>query len=214
MKKLLSILLLFTLFLSAQNYESAWKEVQKFEKKSLPKSSLKKVEEIYQQAKKEKNEIQFIKALLYKEKNLFRLNEEGYVKVIQDIEEAINQSPNRSSQLILTSILAQTYYQYLDRNRYNSNRTPLKENKSRDIRTWSLEKLSKKSTQLYLDSLDKLSQKVDINNYISILNKSKNVESLRPTLYDFLAFRALNYFKTAQKFDSFTIKTPDAFESA
>jgi len=214
MKKLLSILLLLTLFLSAQSYESAWKEVQKFEKKSLPKSSLKKIEEIYQQAKEDKNEIQFIKALFYKEKYLFKLNEEGYIKVIQDIEKAIQQSPNQSSKLILTSILAQTYHQYLDKNRYASQRTPLKENKSKDIRTWSLKKLAKKTTQLYLASLDKSSQKVDINNYSSILNKSQNVEALRPTLYDFLAFRALNYFKIAQEYDSFTIKNPDAFASA
>jgi uncharacterized protein YfaS (alpha-2-macroglobulin family) len=214
MKRILSILLLFTLFLSAQTYESAWKEVQKFEKKSLPKSSLKKVEEIYQQAKIDKNEIQFIKALFYKEKYLFKLKEEGYITVIHDIEEAINQSPNRSSQLILTSILAQTYSQYLEKSRYYSNRSILKENRSKDIRTWSLKKLAQKSTQLYLASLEKSSQKIDIKRYHSILNRGKGVESLRPTLYDFLAFRALNYFKMVQNFNSFTIKEPDAFNSA
>ena len=214
MKKLLSILLLFTLFLSAQSYESQWKEVQKFEKKSLPKSSLKKVEEILQQAKNDKNEIQFIKALLYKEKYLFQLSEERYVTVIHDIERAISQTSNRNSQLILTSILAQFYAQYLQKSRYSSKRTPIKDNLNQDIRTWSLEKLSKKVMKLYLNSLDKISQKVDISYYSSILNKSKNVSSLRPTLYDFLAFRALNYFRTAEGYDSFTIEDIDAFSSA
>ena len=220
MKKLLSVLILLTLFLSAQSYESSWEEVHNFEKKSLPKSSLKKVEEIYQQAKKEQNEIQFMKALFYKEKYLFRLNEEGYIGVIKDLKKAINETTSKSNKLILTSILAETYQKYLNQNRYkNYNRTAIKDNKSQDIATWSLEKLSKKATQLYLDSLDKSAQKVDIDRYSQILNMGEHTEALRPTLYDFLAFRTLNYLKRAynlssQPLDSFTVKDPDAFGSA
>jgi len=218
MKKLLSILLLFTLFLSAQSYDASWKEVQNFEKKSLPKSALKCVKSIYTQAKKEKDEIQFIKALLYKEKYLLTLNEDGYVKVIKDIEEAINESPKKGTQLILYSILAQVYEYYLDNNRYRIHqRTKLKENSSSDIKTWSIDKLSKKSSELYLKSLNKIAGSIQISEYKNILNKGIHIEKLQPTLYDFLAFRALRYFtnprNTLNQTGQFTIKDPDAFAS-
>ncbi|RUM69722.1 MAG: hypothetical protein DSZ07_04015, partial [Sulfurovum sp.] len=219
MKKLLYILLLFTLFLSAQSYDASWKEVQEFEKKSLPKSALKCVKSIYTQAKNEKNENQFIKALLYKEKYLLRLNEEGYVKIIKDIEEAIKESPKKGTQLILYSILAQVYEYYLDRNRYRIyQRTKLKQNSSSDIKTWSIDKLSKKSSELYLKSLNKIAGNIQISEYKNILNKGIHIEKLQPTLYDFLAFRALRYFtnprNTLNQTGQFTIKDPDAFASA
>ena len=192
MKNVLSLLLFFTLFLSAQTYESAWTEVQKLETKALPKSALKRVESIYTQAKNEKNEIQFIKALLYKEKYLLSLNEDGYVKMIKDIEEAIKESPKKGTRLILYSILAQVYEYYLDRHQYRINqRSTVKEDSSTDIKTWSMDKLSKKASELYLKSLDKIAGDIPIENYKAILNKGMYVEELQPTLYDFLAFRAL-----------------------
>ena len=218
MKKLLSILLLFTLFLSAQTYESSWKEVQKFENKSLPKSALKSVNSIYTKARNEKNEAQFIKALLYKEKFLLRLNEDGYVKVISDIEKSIKESPKRGTKLILYSILAQIYSQYVDRNYYKINhRTKLKENSSTDIQTWSIDKLYKKSSELYLKSLDTKAGEIPINEYQDILEKGVNIANIQPTLYDFLAFRALKYFKNSRnalhRKGAFTIKDSDAFSS-
>ncbi len=219
MKNLLSLLLLFTIFLSAQNYESAWTEVQEFEKKSLPKSALKRVESIYTEAKSEKNEIQFIKALLYKEKYLLTLNQDGYIAIIKDLEKAIKESPKKGTQLILYSILAQVYEYYLERNHYRINqRSRLKQDASSDIKTWSIDKLSKKSSELYLKSLDKKAKDIPINKYKALLNKGSHVQELQPTLYDFLAFRALGHFvnprNTLNRKENFTIKDPDAFASA
>jgi hypothetical protein len=219
MKNLLSLLLLFTIFLSAQNYESAWTEVQELEKKSLPKSALKRVESIYTEAKSEKNEIQFIKALLYKEKYLLTLNQDGYIAIIKDLEKAIKESPKKGTQLVLYSILAQVYEYYLERNHYRINqRSRLKQDTSNDIKTWSIDKLSKKSSELYLKSLDKRAKDIPINKYKALLNKGSHVQELQPTLYDFLAFRALGHFinprNTLNRKENFTIKDPDAFASA
>jgi uncharacterized protein YfaS (alpha-2-macroglobulin family) len=220
MKKLLSILLLLTLFLSAGNYETLWEDVTEFERKSLPKSALAKVESIYKQAKEDKNEQQFIKALLHKKNYLLTLSQDGHVKAIQDLENSIKESPKKHTRFILTSILAEMYAKYLDRNYYKiRNRSTLKKDRSEDITTWSMEKLMKKSSQLYLTSLDKRTQKVNIEHYKMIMSEQKNTEGLMPTLYDFLASRALKHFKNERHYlnkaeSDFTITDKDAFGSA
>lgn len=200
MKKLL-LLLLFTLFGYTQDYETQWHEIENLEQQNLPKSALDKVQLLYEKAQKDKNETQFIKALLYQEKYLYTLNEEGYVGTIQNIEKALKQSPTHNTKLILTSILAQLYSTYLDNNRYNlQERTPLTEEKNKDIKTWSIEKLLNKASTLYLESLNPKAQEISINAYTTILSENKNTTDLRPTLYDFLAFRALEYFNNERNY--------------
>ena len=215
--KQLLILLLFTLTLSATSYQDSWIEVEGFDKQRLPKSALKKVETIFQQAKAEKNENQYIKALLYKEKYQAQLSDNDMVTVITELEKELNQTPTPQSKYILTSLLAQMYATYLDQNQYKiKNRTDVKNNQSSDIQTWSIKQLTEKASQLYLDSLNTLTQEIPINNYSYILSKSQNVEGLRPTLYDFLAHRALNYFNNKRNFlhqpsYAFTLQSVDAY---
>ena len=220
MKRLLFLLLLFNISLFSQTYEKVWNEVKKFEAKSLPKSALTQVQAIYNQAKEEKNELQFIKALLYKERYLFQLTDNSYTQTIKDVEEALTQSPKQSTQLILRSILGEMYMQYLARNYYKiKNRTVIKEDNSIDIETWSVERLLSQSSKLYIDSLDKSTQKISLKNYQFLMYKSKNMEGIFPTLYDFLAFRALKYFKAERYyfhniFKNFQLKETDAFSPA
>src|ERR1044072_3612381 len=63
------------------DYEKAWNEVKDFENKGLPESALKSVNAIYEQAKKENNPSQLVKAVVhqlkftdYKEENAFVKN--------------------------------------------------------------------------------------------------------------------------------------------
>jgi cell shape-determining protein MreC len=67
------IFLTFSVFYSVQtkaqtvvkNYEKEWKQVDAFVQKQLPKSALEQVKKIYQLAKKEKQDGQIIKAMVY-----------------------------------------------------------------------------------------------------------------------------------------------------
>ena len=219
MRKIISILLLLSLILSAQTPQDPWEKVQKFEKKALPKSALKEVRAIYKRAKQENNESQLIKALLYREKLQSNLQEEGYLAAIKDIEKEIKQSKKPTSKLILTSILAQMYSNYVETHRYKlQERSSVEDNSSQDIQIWDSQRLMQKAAQLYRDSLGKAAQKVPIHRYQDILLPAQNSEGLRPTLYDFLAFRALNYFTNErndlfQPKDHFFIQEKEAFGS-
>ncbi len=218
MKKIVLLLALFTLFLSAGEYQNLWKEVKNFEHKSLPKSALQIVTKIYAEAKKTGDENQFIKALLYREKYLLERSEEGYLDTIHDIENAIDETPTMGSKLILYSILAQLYNNYLDKNYYKiESRTKLKENNSTDIQTWSIDKFYSKITNLYLKSLNSSAMEIPIDRYKGVIELGENTQELQPTLYDFLASRALKYFTNPNnrknQEENLKIKTHNAFSS-
>src|SRR6476661_3242905 len=91
------------------NYDREWKKVDSLViKKGLTQSGLAVVDNIYAAAKKEKNDAQVIKALLYKLALQNEKQEDGEIKSIKQLENEIASStqPSRS---ILISILAGTY---------------------------------------------------------------------------------------------------------
>jgi hypothetical protein len=202
--------------LNAQTYIEQWKEVKNLERSQLPKSALKKVELIYKMAKSENDENQIIKALLHKSKYLSTLKEDGLISSIENIKREIGKTQKETTKLILTSILAEMYSTYLDRHRYQT-RSHIDSKKG--IRSWSNEKLSNKISQLYIDSIGDEAKFVKIEDYRTILtNDDENSEGLRPTLYDFLAFRALEHFNNYRSYlhkpiYDFYIKDKEAFGS-
>jgi hypothetical protein len=96
---------------------------------------------------------------------------------------------------------AELYLSYRDNNRYRLyGRTKLTEEKNKDITTWSIEKLNKTISSLYKASLknESLLKTTLLNGMNAIIQKGINTRNLRPTLYDFLAHRALEYFMSTE----------------
>jgi len=203
-----------------ENYEAEWKEIDSLDQQRLPKSALEKVETLLERARKEDNAPQVIKALIYRGKYQSQLEEDGLVKAIYRMEEEIEQAdfPEKS---LLESMLAEMYQQYLNNNRWKfQNRTTPVDFQSEDIRTWTIEQLIDKSGALYLASLEeKRTARMKIEDFSAILSKGRNVLGLRPTLYDFLAHRAINYFSNDQAYltqpaNQFQVDNPAYFELA
>src|SRR4051812_21986571 len=116
----LILLLLLAPFISfAQtNYDARWQTVDSLiDKKGLPQSALTHVNLIYEQARKEKNEAQLLKALIFRINLQDNNQDEGDAKAITDIEKEIAgaQQPARS---ILQNITAKAYWFYLQGHRY------------------------------------------------------------------------------------------------
>ena len=221
---LLVVLFNLHLITSAQrpmiNYDSAWKKVENLVSKNLPKSALEQVKNIFSRAKSEKQDAQVIKSLLYIAGLQSQTRENNDVQSIKDFEKETgsSQQPVRS---ILQSITAELYLNYLQQNRYKFyNRTNTEGFQKEDINTWTLDDLHKKISDLYLSSIeDEQSLKeTDLRAYDPIIIKG-NVRHLRPTLFDFLAHRALSYF-TSDERDitrpayAFEISDPAAFAPA
>ncbi|WP_298997802.1 alpha-2-macroglobulin [uncultured Tenacibaculum sp.] len=204
MKKLTSILLLilFSTIVNAQeNYKDLWEKVNQFELDNLPKSALKVVESIYEKAEKSNNSPQIIKSLFYISKYSLTLEEDAQLKIINQFKQQIDKS-NFPTKNVLENILANLYWQYFNQNRwkfYNRTQTEQKVD-GNDFRTWDLDTLFAEIHCHYQNSLqnETLLQKVDIYEFGEIIHAVKDSKKFRPTLFDFLAHNALEFYKTTE----------------
>jgi len=231
MKKIATLIILFSTFMQAQQsyptYPELWKEVEKFENDDLPKSANQSVEKIYQLAKKEQNSPQLVKALLYQSKYTMDLEEDAELIIVQRLEKELAES-TFPTQNILESILANLYWQYFQENRWQFyDRTETNEKvDAADFRTWDLKTIFKEIQVHFKKSLtnENLLQSTDMSDFEAILITSSHHKIYQPTLYDFLAHQALDFYQTdensiSQPAFKFEMKDPllladyDAFSS-
>lgn len=178
------------------DYLANWKKVEAMEKKGLIKSALKEVLTIYNLSVKDNNDAQQIKSCMYqvKYRNMVEVDSRENNIFFIDTLIAKSKSPAKN---ILQSMQAEMFWQYLKNNRYKFyTRTKLAEEKSKDIRTWSLDKLYTTISKLYNASLsnNKQLKETTLSRFEPVILKGENTRSLRPTLFDFLAHRALLFF--------------------
>ena len=200
-----TLIVFFTQHLIAQkkmtNYTELWKKVDSlYTKKGLTQSALDEVNKIYALAKAEKQDAQLIKALVAKIGLQGATDENAEIKGIAAVEAEIKTS-NGAVKSILNSILAGSYQGYFQQHRYQFyNRTQTNNFKKEDIATWGVNDFHEKTTALYLASLqdEKLLQQTKLDAFDPIIEKG-NTRYLRPTLYDLLANRALEYFKSSER---------------
>ena len=205
MKKLSLLIILFSTMLHAQqpydNYNKLWEEVQQFENDNLPKSASNTVAKIYTKAKNKNNSPQLIKALLYQSKYALTLEEDAQLNIIQNFKNEI-ETANFPTKNVLENILANLYWQYFQQNRwkfYNRTNTTEKVDET-DFRTWDLHTIFEEIHIHFQNSLQNglLSQNTAIDDFEALLNNSTKPNKLRPTLYDFLAHNALDFYQTGE----------------
>ncbi len=180
---------------TGNEFKSLWKSVDSLTHLGLPKSALEIVNNIYIRSKNEKNQPQFLKSILYR----IRLNsdfEEDFLnQSIRDLKADFLQGEEPSN-TILHSILGEIYWKYHQNNAYRwRDRTRSTQIKSDSLATWDLNTLTEAITNEYLLSLNNawITKAIPLESYQAILEKTTSF-LLRPTLFDFLAHRALDYF--------------------
>ncbi len=178
------------------DYNKAWKEVQEFDDKELPESALKAVNVIYERAKQESNAAQLVKAVVHQLKYTDYKEEEGFSKNLIKLKSEIG-TASFPVKPLLHSMLAEMYWQYYQNNRYRfQNRTNIPNDDSDDVTTWSLDKIVAQTFGEYRLSLEdaEKSKATSIGLYDEMLIKGNSIgRRFRPTLYDFLAHRALGF---------------------
>src|SRR5688572_2052902 len=184
-----------------KTYQKEWKNVDDLiTKKKLPKTALAEVKKIYALAKKEKQDAQVIKTVVYMIGLQKETREENESLAINEIEKEIATSKEPVVS-IFRSLLADIYLNYFQQNRWQLyDRTETKQFKKGDLKTWTATDFHQKISELYLLSIknEKLLQQTKLKSYDEIILKG-NVRHLRPTLYDLLAHRALEYFKNDER---------------
>jgi len=99
------------------------------------------------------------------------------------------------------SMLGQLYWQYYYSNSWEiNNRTEISNFTPEDLKTWTTENLVAKSIEHYnlsLENADKLKDKPS-KFYSEMINDGSKPKNLRPTIYDFLAARAVEFFSNPE----------------
>lgn len=177
-------------------YDKMWQEVDMYQGQGLPKSALGVLDKIYEAARKDNDAGQWIKALVYKFRYLGEVEEEAFFKIYTLAEAELSKSQFPVKQ-VLHSMLAEGLWNYYRNNRYRFlQRTQTEGVKDEDMRTWDLGKIVEQVVYHYrhsLDEADKARQtKIDILD--RILYPDMEGRKYRPSVYDFLAHRAIDFY--------------------
>ncbi len=182
------------------NYSGLWAKVDSLEKDGLYKSALEIVDTIFSKAQTDKNAPQIVKSVIFRMKYNSYLEEDDFINALAELNTLSEKEEFPIKQLI-HSVTAEVYWQYYQSNRWEfMNRTQTVNFENNDVRTWDLKTISEHVNTHFLLSLESAdsSQHANLNDFSDILEQTTTERALRPTLYDFLAHRAIAFFSNAE----------------
>lgn len=180
-------------------YAAQWAKVDSLADKRLPKSALEEVNQILAKARAEEQSAQIVKALLYRERFQTQVEENEDMQTFKRLEEEIAQASG-AEKAVLQSILGEVYANYLRDNQYRiQDRTETENFDAGAPDTWTVGQLRTQAQGLYNASVkEPVTKDMALDTYSEILTPGVNTEDLRPTLYDFLAHRAIDFYNNTQ----------------
>lgn len=159
-------------------------------------------EQVITEAISKKNTPLLIKELVNRIKGEIEKDEALYPDLIKEVETYANSGVNPEEAAILHSLLAEMYTSFERQNMWKINqRTPIVGYIPEDINEWTSNLFKEKIAEEYALSLQpaELLAQTSIKKYAELLQTGKD-EKLRPTLYDYLIFRALEVIPTDETY--------------
>lgn len=142
-----------------------------------------------------RNTPSLIKGLISKMKEQVDVNEDIFPSLIREVETYTANCKDSASVAVLHSMLAEMYNRFYTQNQWKINqRTSVTGYIPEDISEWSGNLFTDKIKEELVASLQpaRLLQQTPVSAFKEILTIGKSSPALRPTLFDFLAFRALD----------------------
>ncbi len=188
-------------FKPGNDYAADWKRVDSLTDEGLYKSALELTNAIHVKAKQEKNDAQQVKALIYRFRLSQTFEEYSEQKAINDLRAEII-AAEFPVKPVLNSVLAASYWSYYEQNRWKfAERSNIAGNKEDDIATWDLKTLVEHTIAAYeasLQNADSL-QRVGREVFVPVMEEGDaDANALRPTLYDFLVHRAIDFYSNEE----------------
>lgn len=192
------------------SYEDQWSKVALFTKMERPESALKEVEILLQQAKKEQNTVQLIKASVQQMVLHLQIDPDKAPAEIGAFESLMNQTTKPTDKALLQSMTAELYLLYYNSNRIAINqRTNLTGQASGDVREWTKNQFLDKIRNLLNLSVQNgiHFQKTDVEAYRILFKEEEN--ALPPAdLYEWLMRREIELLTSIRY--QFTMNQPTA----
>ncbi|MFV0391940.1 MAG: alpha-2-macroglobulin family protein [Paludibacteraceae bacterium] len=183
---------------TTQTMQLRWKKVEKFAQDQMPESALKEIDAILNQAQREKNSPQIIKAMIYRIRFITDKNSDEAIPLLTEFEAYANKSDNPTEKAVLHTMVASLYNDYYQNNRWTiDQRTDLQGTIPDDINEWTNNIFARKVIeQLELAmSNPKILQETNSNTYEAIIELGKDSRAMQPTLFDFLAYKKIELLK-------------------
>ncbi|MGC3978878.1 MAG: hypothetical protein QM751_12030 [Paludibacteraceae bacterium] len=118
--------------------EARWKKVEEYSNKELPESALKEVEAILEQAKKENNSPQIIKAMISRMRFKTDVNPDEALPLLKEFEAYGDKSTDLAEKAVVYTMTAKLYNDYYNNNRWKINqRTDIEGKVPDDIKEWT-----------------------------------------------------------------------------
>lgn len=188
-----------------------WKKVEEAMGKGLPQSAIKLLDPIIEGAMKDKAYAEAMKAIAKKLALEGNIQGNKPEEKITRMEAEIAKAPVEMKPL-MTAILADWYWHYFSNNRYRfMRRTATSAPPGKDFTTWDLPRLFVEIDKHFSTALaaEKALKAIPIASYDDLLEKGTVPDSYRPTLYDFVAFEALEFYSRGEQAGA---APSDAFE--
>lgn len=214
--KRIAFLCLALIFLSGQSSfgaarEAEWKRVEEAVQKGLPKTAIEALEPIIKNSLAEKKYGEATKAIARKIVLEGNIQGNKPEEKITRLEKEIETAPAEIKPLLQT-ILAHWYWQYFQQNRWRfMQRTATAEAPGKDFTTWDLPRLFTEIDKRFSEALsaEKILKATPVSDFNDVLEKGTLPDSYRPTLYDFIANEALQFYMSGEQAGA---KPQDAFE--
>lgn len=138
---------------------------------------------------------QLIKALISEMKGKLEVDEDNFPNLIKEVEIYLAKQTDSATIALLHSMVAEMYNHYYQMNRWKiDRRTPIQGFVPDDIREWTSNHFTSKIEEELKISLEpkKLLYQTETSRFKDIMETGKDSGPLRPTLYEFLAYRAID----------------------
>ncbi len=191
--------------------ESMWKKVNDAVAKGLPKTAVEALGPIIDSALADKAYPEAIKGIVRRVVLQSEIEgnkpEEHILRMQQEIENApLELTP------LLRAVLANFYWGYFESNRHRfGQRTTVAAPSGPDITTWDLSRIFTEIDQLYDSVLadEATLREIPIASYDLLIPKETMPDKYRPTLFDFVAFLAIEFYASGEQAG---LRREDAFE--
>ena len=176
--------------------EKLWKQVSDAESKSLPRTGIKHAQAIYDSAMQDKDYPEAVRALMKKLTLDASINQPAAPYLIKKLTAEVDDYPD-AIKPVMKVILANWFFTYYQQNRWRfAQRSQTAQVPSDDFETWDLARLLNHIDSLFRDSLQEKEQlkQIGIGEYDELIRKGNVSDDYRPTLFDFIAFQALDFY--------------------
>lgn len=188
-----------------------WAQVKEAVGKGLPKTAKEQLEKIAAQARGEAAYPEAIRAAMWAMSLEAQIEGGQPIEVIQRLQAAIPQWPEEARP-VMETILARWYWAFFQANRWRfAERTRVEGAAGDDPLTWDLPRILEEIDRHFAAALKAAEQlrKIPIADWDGLIQPGTVPDEYRPTLYDFLAREALEFYQAGEQAGS---KAEGAFE--